>query len=126
MAQTFTMDLAGRAFSIEVGPVAKVAGGSAWVRYADTGGLAGFLAESESKVDRDFFPLTVDYREKMYAAGRIPGGFFKREGRPTEKEILSSRLTDRALRPMFDKDFTAEVQVHLNVLSHDAENDSDV
>jgi polyribonucleotide nucleotidyltransferase len=125
MTKTFSMELAGRTLSIEVGHVAKLASGSAWVRYADTVVLAAFVADKEGKADRDFFPLTVDYREKMYAAGRIPGGFFKREGRPTEKEILSSRLTDRALRPMFDKDFTAEVQVHLNVLSHDAENDSD-
>jgi polyribonucleotide nucleotidyltransferase len=125
MTRNFSIELSGRNLTVEVGHVAKLAAGSAWVRYADTVVLAAFVAEKEGKADRDFFPLTVDYREKMYAAGRIPGGFFKREGRPTEKEILSSRLTDRALRPMFDKDFTAEVQVHLNVLSHDAENDSD-
>jgi polyribonucleotide nucleotidyltransferase len=125
MRQTFSREIAGRTLSIEVGHVARQAGGSAWVRFADTVVLAAAVAEKEGKADRDFFPLTVDYREKMYAAGRIPGGFFKREGRPTEKEILSSRLSDRALRPLFDKDFTNEVQVHLNVLSHDAENDSD-
>jgi polyribonucleotide nucleotidyltransferase len=125
MRQVFSREIGGRTLSIEVGHVARQAAGSAWVRYADTVVLGAVVAEKEGKADRDFFPLTVDYREKMYAAGRIPGGFFKREGRPTEKEILSCRLTDRALRPMFDKDYTSEVQVFLNVLSHDAENDSD-
>ena len=125
MRQVFKLELGGRELSIEIGHVAKQAAGAAWIRYADTVVLAAVVAEKEGKADRDFFPLTVDYREKMYAAGRIPGGFFKREGRPTEKEILSSRLirpgAPAALRP----GFTAEVQVHLNVLSHDAENDSD-
>jgi polyribonucleotide nucleotidyltransferase len=95
-------------------------------RYADTVVLAAVVAEKEGKPDRDFFPLTVDYREKMYAAGRIPGGFFKREGRPTEKEILSARLCDRSIRPLFPEGFSAEVQVYVSVLSHDTENDSDV
>jgi polyribonucleotide nucleotidyltransferase len=125
MRQVFSREIGGRTLTIEVGHVARQAAGSAWVRYADTVVLGAVVAEKEGKADRDFFPLTVDYREKMYAAGRIPGGFFKREGRPTEKEILSCRLSDRALRPMFDKDYTNEVQVFLNVLSHDAENDSD-
>ncbi len=126
MSDNFAMDVAGRTLSFETGRVAKLAAGSAWVRYADTVVLAAFVAEKEARAERDFFPLTVDYREKMFAAGRIPGGFFKREGRPTEKEILSCRLTDRAIRPLFDKDFMAEVQVHLSVLSHDGENDSDI
>jgi len=120
------MELGGRTLTIETGHLARQANGACIVRYADTVVIAAVVGEREGRPDRDFLPLTVDYREKMYAAGRIPGGFFKREGRPTEKEILSSRLTDRALRPLFPSGYNAEIQVHLNVLSHDAENDSDI
>ncbi len=123
---TVSMELGGRTLIIETGHLARQANGACLVRYADTVVIAAVVGEREGKPDRDFLPLTVDYREKMYAAGRIPGGFFKREGRPTEKEILSSRLTDRALRPLFPSGYNAEIQVHLNVLSHDAENDSDI
>jgi polyribonucleotide nucleotidyltransferase len=123
---TVTMDLGGRPLTMETGHLARQANGACIVRYADTVVIAAVVGEREGKPDRDFLPLTVDYREKMYAAGRIPGGFFKREGRPTEKEILSSRLTDRALRPLFPSGYNAEIQIHINVLSHDAENDSDI
>jgi polyribonucleotide nucleotidyltransferase len=120
------MDLGGRQLTFETGHLARQAGGAVLVRYADTVVLAATAAEKEGRPNRDFLPLTVDYREKMYAAGRIPGGFFKREGRPTEKEILSARITDRTLRPLFPEGFNAEIQVYISVLSHDTENDSDV
>jgi polyribonucleotide nucleotidyltransferase len=125
MAETVNLDLGGRPFSIEVGKVAKQASGSAWVRYGDTVVLVAAVA-SKYPIDKDFFPLSVDYREKTYAAGKIPGGFFKREGRPTEKEILSSRLIDRPLRPLFPDGFRNEIQISATVLSSDQANDSDV
>jgi polyribonucleotide nucleotidyltransferase len=120
------MDLGGRTLSFETGHLARQAGGAVLARYADTVVLAATVSQKDGDPDRDFLPLTVDYREKMYAAGRIPGGFFKREGRPTEKEILSARITDRSLRPLFPEGFNAEIQVYISVLSHDTENDSDV
>ncbi len=115
----------GRTLSIETGRVAKQAGGSALVRLGDTIILAA-VTSAPTAEERDFFPLTVDYREKSYAAGKIPGGYFKREGRPAEKEILSARLTDRPLRPLFPDGYTDEVQVIIQVLSSDQENDADV
>jgi polyribonucleotide nucleotidyltransferase len=114
-----------RTLTIETGHLAKQASGSVLVRLGDTVVLAA-ACMSGPRGDQDFFPLTVDYREKAYAAGKIPGGFFKREGRPTEKEILSSRLIDRPVRPMFPDGFFNEIQVLLSVLSSDQENDSDV
>ena len=125
MPETVSLDLGGRTFSIEVGKVAKQASGSAWVRYGDTVVLVAAVA-SKYPIDKDFFPLSVEYREKTYAAGKIPGGFFKREGRPTEKEILSSRLIDRPLRPLFPDGFRNEIQISATVLSSDQANDSDV
>jgi polyribonucleotide nucleotidyltransferase len=125
MIESVNIQLGGRNLTMETGRYARQAGGAVLARYADTVVLAAVVAEKVGKPDRDFFPLTVDYREKMYAAGRIPGGFFKREGRPTEKEILCARLTDRSMRPLFPDGFTAEVQVYISVLSHDTENDSD-
>jgi polyribonucleotide nucleotidyltransferase len=115
----------GRTLSIETGRVAKQASGSALVRLGDTIILAA-VTSAPTAEERDFFPLTVDYREKSYAAGKIPGGYFKREGRPAEKEILSARLTDRPLRPLFPDGYTDEVQVIIQVLSSDQENDADV
>jgi len=126
MSESITMDLGGRKLSFETGHMARQAAGACLVRYEDTVVLGAVSADKEGKPDRDFLPLTVDYREKMYAAGRIPGGFFKREGRPTEKEILSCRIIDRSLRPLFPEGFNVEVQIYINVLSHDTENDSDV
>lgn len=114
-----------RTLTIKTGHLAKQAGGAVLVQLGDTIVLAT-ACMAGAMPDQDFFPLTVDYREKAYAAGKIPGGFFKREGRPTEKEILSSRLIDRPIRPLFPEGFVNEVQVLINVLSSDQENDSDV
>jgi len=125
MAHQFAVEIGGRTYQFETGRVAKQASGAVLVRYGDTVVLATVVSAREEAADRDFFPLVVDYREKQYAAGRIPGGFFKREGRPNEKEILSSRLIDRCIRPLFDKDFRFEVQVQADVLSSDQENDAD-
>jgi polyribonucleotide nucleotidyltransferase len=115
----------GRTLSIETGRVARQASGSVLVRLGDTIVLTA-VTSAPTTVARDFFPLTVDYREKSYAAGKIPGGFFKREGRPTEKEILSARLTDRPIRPLFPDGYTDEVQIMIQVLSSDQENDGDI
>lgn len=125
MPEFLSIELGGRTYSIEVGKVAKQASGAAWIRYGDTVVLVAAVA-SKYPIDKDFFPLSVEYREKTYAAGRIPGGFFKREGRPTEKEILSSRLIDRPLRPLFPDAFRNEIQISATVLSSDQQNDSDV
>ena len=125
MPESVSLELGGRTFTIEVGKVAKQASGSAWIRYGDTVVLTAAVA-SKNPIDKDFFPLSVEYREKTYAAGRIPGGFFKREGRPTEKEILSSRLIDRPLRPLFPDGYRNEIQIMATVLSSDQTNDSDI
>ncbi|MGA8182675.1 MAG: polyribonucleotide nucleotidyltransferase [Terriglobia bacterium] len=120
-----SVELGGSTLSIEVGKVAKQANGSAFVRYGDTVVLAT-ACSSNPREGIDFFPLTVDYREYTYAAGKIPGGFFKREGRPTEKEILSSRLIDRPVRPLFPAGYNDETQVIAMVLSADTDNNPDV
>jgi polyribonucleotide nucleotidyltransferase len=114
-----------RILSIQTGHLAKQASGAVIVRLGDTIVLAT-ACMADPRADQDFFPLTVDYREQAYAAGKIPGGFFKREGRPTEKEILSSRLIDRPVRPLFPDGFFNEIQILVRVLSSDQENDSDV
>ncbi|MBE6081047.1 MAG: polyribonucleotide nucleotidyltransferase [Veillonella sp.] len=119
--EQFQMDLAGRTLTIETGELAKQAGGAALVRYGDTVVLVTATASKEAK-DIDFFPLTVDYEEKVYAVGRIPGGFVKREGRPPETAILHSRLIDRPIRPLFDKGCRNEVHVCATVLSVDQDN----
>ena len=119
--EQFQMDLAGRTLTIETGELAKQAGGAALVRYGDTVVLVTATASKEAK-DIVFFPLTVDYEEKMYAVGRIPGGFVKREGRPPETAILHSRLIDRPIRPLFDKGCRNEVHVCATVLSVDQDN----
>ncbi len=126
MHHRVSADIGGLEFSIEMGKIAKQADGSAFVSYGDTAVLVSACAAREPKEGQDFFPLTVDYRENTYAAGKIPGGFFKREGRPTEKEILTSRLIDRPLRPLFPEGFNCETQVIALVLSADKENDPDV
>jgi polyribonucleotide nucleotidyltransferase len=113
-------------FSIEMGKIAKQADGAAFVRYGDTIVLVAACAAKVAKTGQDFFPLTVDYKEGTYSAGKIPGGFFKREGRPTEKEVLTSRLIDRPLRPLFPEGFSCETQVIAQVLSADKEHDSDL
>jgi hypothetical protein len=101
MIKKSELDYFGRRLSVEVGRMANQADGAALVQYGETVVLATAVAQSEPKPDLDFFPLTVDYVEKTFAAGKIPGGFFKREGRPSEKEVLTSRLIDRAIRPLF-------------------------
>jgi len=126
MAHRVSADIGGLEFSIEMGRIAKQADGAAFVSYGDTVVMAAACAAKEAKAGQNFFPLTVDYRENTYAAGKIPGGFFKREGRPTEKEILTSRLIDRPLRPLFPEGFSHETQVIALVLSADKENDPDV
>ena len=120
------IDFHGRPLSIETGRMAKQAGGSAFVVFGETVILATATAQTTPREGIDFFPLTCDYQEKTFAAGKIPGGFFKREGRPAEKEILSSRLIDRPIRPLFPSGFNCETQVISTVLSHDKENDPDV
>ncbi len=119
--EQFQMELAGRTLTIETGELAKQASGSALVRYGDTVVLVTATGSKEPK-DTDFFPLTVDYEEKMYSVGRIPGGFVKREGRPPESAILFSRLIDRPLRPLFDKRSRNEVHVVATILSVDKDN----
>ncbi|MCU0342441.1 MAG: polyribonucleotide nucleotidyltransferase [Ignavibacterium sp.] len=120
------VEIGGRVFSIETGKYAKQANGSVMVRYGDTMVLVTAVAASEAKEGLDYFPLQVEYREKTSAAGKFPGGYIKREGRPTEKEILSSRLCDRPIRPLFPESFTNETQVIAMVMSYDGENDADV
>src|SRR5690348_6455749 len=120
------LDIAGRTLSLETGLVAQQADGAVVVRYGDTTVLSTVVGESQPREDVPFFPQTVDYEERMYAAGKIPGGFIKREGRPTEAAILAARLTDRPNRPLFPKGYRAEVQVISTVMSADQENDPDI
>ena len=126
MIKKVEVDFHGRPLSIEVGRMAKQADGAALVRYGETVVLVTAVAAKDLKLDTDFFPLTVDYQEKTFAAGKIPGGFFKREGRPSEKEILTCRLIDRSIRPLFAEGLRCETQVIATVLSADRENDPDV
>jgi polyribonucleotide nucleotidyltransferase len=117
------VEIGGKVFSIETGRYARQANGSVMVRYGDTMVLVTAVASTEVKENQDFFPLQVEYREKTSAAGKFPGGFIKREGRPTEKEILSSRLIDRPIRPLFPENFMNETQVIAFVLSYDGQNE---
>jgi polyribonucleotide nucleotidyltransferase len=126
MLQRVEKELAGRKLVLEVGEVAKQANGAALVWYGETVVLVTAVVAPELREGIDFVPLTVDYREKAYAAGKIPGGFFKREGRPSEREVLTSRLIDRPIRPLFPKGFGHETQVIAMVLSADTENDPDI
>jgi len=123
---TLELSVNGKLLSLETGRFAKQANGAVAVRCGDTVVLATAVAQKGQKEGLDFFPLTIDYREKSYAAGKIPGGFFKREGRPTEREILISRLTDRPIRPLFPKGFYHETQGIISVLSFGSENISDI
>src|SRR5215217_4519602 len=120
------MDLAGRTLSFETGLVAQQADGAVVVRYGDSIVLVTVVGEREPNASVGFFPLTVEYEERMYAAGKIPGGFIKREGRPTEAATLAARLTDRPIRPLFPKGYKSEVQVITTVMSADQENDPDI
>jgi polyribonucleotide nucleotidyltransferase len=126
MSEKVTASIGGHEIIIETGKLAKQADGAVTVQLGETIVLVASVAASKPKPGQDFFPLTVDYREKAAAAGKFPGGYFKREGRPTEKEILTSRLTDRPIRPLFPKGWYNEVQVQSVLLSADGENDSDI
>lgn len=123
---SFEMQLGGRAFVIETGKMAKQANGAVLVRYGDSVILVTATASAEPREGVDFFPLTVDYEEKLYSVGKIPGGFIKREGRPSESAILASRLIDRPIRPLFAEGFRNDVQVVATVLSVDQDNPPDV
>jgi polyribonucleotide nucleotidyltransferase len=125
MFEQVSLDLGGRKLTLETGKMARQAHGSIVARYGDSVVLATACMDNKA-TEKDFLPLTVDYREYTYAAGKIPGGFFKREGRPSEREILTSRLTDRPLRPLFPEGWATETQIIAMVLSADSENDPDV
>src|SRR5580698_3709056 len=126
MAEKITAQLGDKQIHIESGKLAKQADGAVTVQMGETIVLVAAVAAIKAKPGQEFFPLTVDYREKAAAAGKFPGGYFKREGRPTEKEILTCRLTDRPIRPLFPKGWFNEVQVQSLLLSADGENDSDI
>ena len=128
MFQIFRKEInwGGRKLVLETGKIARQADGAVMATYGETTVLCTAVGVRNVKPGQDFFPLTVNYQEKTFAAGKIPGGFFKREGRPTEKEVLSSRLIDRPIRPLFAAGFLNEVQVVCTVLSHDLENDPDI
>ena len=116
----------GKLLTFETGKIARQADGAVMVTYGGTTVLCTAVGASSAKPGIDFFPLTVNYQEKTFAAGRIPGGFFKREGRPSEKETLVSRLIDRPIRPLFHKNYKNETQIIATVLAHDMENDPDI
>lgn len=122
----FTMDLAGRELSVEIGKIAQLASGSAILRYGETMVMVNCSKSSQPRDGVDFFPLSVDYEEKLYSVGKIPGGFLKREGKPSEKAILTSRLIDRPIRPLFPKNFRNDVQVVATVLSVDQDCTPDI
>src|SRR6201996_1121057 len=120
------LDWGGRRLVLETGKIARQADGAVVATYGETTVLCTAVGAKSPKPGVDFFPLTVNYQEKAFAAGKIPGGFFKREGRPTEKEVLTSRLIDRPIRPLFHESYRNETQVVCTVLSHDLKKDPDV
>src|SRR5215472_13474862 len=120
------LDWGGRQLTLETGRLARQADGAVFASYGDTTVIATVVAAKQPKEGIDFLPLTCNYQEKYYAAGRIPGGYFKREARPTEKETLVSRLIDRPVRPLFAEGWRCDTQVIVTVLSHDQENDPDI
>src|SRR2546426_10439456 len=126
MSEKITAQVGDKQIHIETGKLAKQADGAVVVQMGETIVIVAAVAATSARPGQDFFPLTVDYREKAAAAGRFPGGYFKREGRPTEKEILTCRLTDRPIRPLFPKGLYNEVQVQSILLSADGENDPDI
>ena len=126
MIHTTSDEIAGRQLTIETGKLANQAGGSVTVRYGDSILLVTACAAPDPREGVDFLPLTIDYEERLYAVGKIPGSFFRREGRPTETATLAARLTDRPLRPLFPKGLHNEIQVVVTVLSADQENDPDI
>src|SRR4051794_22287569 len=128
MFQVYRKELnwGGRKLVLETGKVARQANGAVMATYGETTVLCTAVANKAARPGQDFFPLTVNYQEKTFAAGKIPGGFFKREGRPSEQEVLTSRLIERPIRPVFTSGFLNETQVVCTVLSHDLENDPDI
>ncbi|MET0183173.1 MAG: polyribonucleotide nucleotidyltransferase, partial [Caulobacterales bacterium] len=124
--KTVSLDWAGRKLTLETGRIARQADGAVFATWGETALLATVVYAKEAKPGQDFFPLTVNYQEKYYAAGRIPGGYPKREGQPSERETLLSRLIDRPIRPLFVDGFKNEVQVIITVMSWDNENESDI
>src|SRR5258705_3432207 len=126
MSEKATAPIGDKQIIIEAGKLAKQADGAVTVQMGETIVMIAAVAASKAKPGQDFFPLTVDYRERAASAGKFPGGYFKREGRPTEKEILTSRLTDRPIRPLFPKGWYNEVQVQTLLLSADGQNDPDI
>src|SRR5881296_894842 len=120
------LDWGGRKLVLETGKIARQADGAVFASYGETTVMATVVAAKKPKEGVDFMPLTCNYQEKFYAAGRIPGGYFKREGRPTERETLISRLIDRPIRPLFADGWRCDTQVIVHVLSHDLENDPDI
>ncbi|MCG8500349.1 MAG: polyribonucleotide nucleotidyltransferase [Firmicutes bacterium] len=126
MQKTFSMDLAGRPLIVETGKLAQLANGTALVRYGETVVLVTATASDKPREGIDFFPLSVDYQERLYAVGKIPGGFLKREGKPTENAILTSRMIDRPFRPLFPKDFRNDVSIVANVLSVEQDNSPEI
>lgn len=126
MKQTFKTTIAGREFCVETGELAQLASGSALVKYGDTVVLATATASAKPRDGVDFFPLSVDYEEKMYSVGKIPGGFLKREGKPSEKAILTSRVIDRPIRPLFPKDYRNDVGIVTTVMSVDIDNSPEI
>ena len=126
MSQVHERTIGGRTLSIEVGKLALQAGGAVTVRFGDTVVLVTACASAAPREGIDFLPLTIDYEERLYAIGKIPGSFFRREGRPSTEATLAARLTDRPLRPLFPKGYRNDVQVVITVLSADQENDPDI
>src|ERR1700685_2415893 len=125
MFEKVSLEVGGRTLPFETGKMARQAHGAVVARHGDTVVLSTACMDNKA-TEKDFLPLTVDYREYTYSAGKIPGGFFKREGRPSEREIWTSRLTDRPLRPLFPEGWSNETQIVAMVLSADSENDPDV
>lgn len=124
--QRVDRQIGGKTLSIETGKIAKQADGAVVVTYGETIVLVTAVTAKPANEETDFFPLSVEYREQQSAAGKFPGGFIKREGRPSTKEVLTSRMIDRPIRPLFPEGYFQEVQVVANVLSFDGENDPDV
>ena len=126
MFKSYETELAGRKLVIETGKIAGLANGSVMVKYGDTVVMVNVTASKEPREGIDFFPLSVDYEEKLYSVGKIPGGFLKREGKPGDKAVLTSRAIDRPLRPLFPKDFRNDVVVVATVLCVDQDNSPEV
>ena len=120
------LEWGGRKLVLETGKIARQADGAVMISYGETIVLCTAVGVKSAKAGQDFFPLTVNYQEKAFAAGKIPGGFFKREGRPSEKEVLTSRLIDRPIRPLFHESYRNETLVVITTLAHDLENDPDI